>query len=130
MVACTFDNCKVYHKEKHKQISRNQKSSEVEKRLRTKIPDTHNVRIMSNRWECNACLEKRKTKKDVNRNLGMMLPGTLVRKSTRIKKYCSGIYLYTKGVCTGSRFMVKECADPPQLLYFSHRAHKQKNERA
>lgn len=37
----------------------------------------------------------REIRKGVNTNLGMMLPGTLVRENTRIKKkYCSGIFIH------------------------------------
>lgn len=75
--------------------------------------------------------ERRKTKKKyVNTNLGMMLPGTLVRENTRIKKNTVLAYLYTQ------KGFVQDLAPPlrtrqsSSTLHFSHGAHKQKNERA
>lgn len=65
-------------------------------------------------------------KKDVNTNLGMMLPGTLVRENTRIKKNTVLAYLYTQ------KGFVQDLAPPlrtrqsSSTLYFSHGAHKQK----
>lgn len=117
----------MYQKEKQKDI-KNEKTDEGEAQLRTKIPDTHYVRVMLKRWECNSCLAKEeKQRKDVNTNLGMMLlPGALVRENTRIKKNTVLAYLYTQ------KGFVQDLAPPlrtrqsPSTLYFSHGAHKKK----
>lgn len=49
-------------KEKQKDI-KNENNDEGEAQLRTKIPDTHYVRVMSKRWECNSCLAKEEKQK-------------------------------------------------------------------
>lgn len=72
----------------------------------------------------------REIRKGVNTNLGMMLPGTLVRENTRIKKkYCSGIFIH-KALYR----MSLNVKDAPILVasffffFFSHRARKQMKE--
>lgn len=90
----------MYQKEKQKDI-KNEKTDEGEAQLRTKIPDTHYVRVMLKTWECNSCLAKEeKQRKDVNTNLGMMLlPGALVRENTRIKKILFWhIFIHKRGL--------------------------------
>lgn len=61
----------------------------------------------------------REIRKGVNTNLGMMLPGTLVRENTRIKKKNTVLAsLYTR-LCTGCRFTLRTHQSLSPLFFFS-----------
>lgn len=70
----------------------------------------------------------REIRKGVNTNLGMMLPGTLVRENTRIKKkYCSGIFIH-KALYRMSLHVKDAPILVASFFFLSHRARKQMKE--
>lgn len=70
----------------------------------------------------------REIRKGVNTNLGMMLPGTLVRENTRIKKNTVLASLYTR-LCTGCRFTLRTHQSLSPLSFFFLPQSSQTNER-